>query len=96
MSFVLSESSPDMEWVVMKCEDLCVKLFVAESSCLIGQLITPRPSRWPGVITHHFSQFRDVLWDKLASLCLECAMAGAELSSTILCYWSTLAMIFHL
>ena len=73
-----------------------MKLFVAESSCLIGQIITARPSRWPGVITHHFSQFRDVLWDKLASLCLECAMAGAELSSTILCYWSTFAMIFHL
>ena len=74
----------------MKCEvPVCEAMCWAEGSSLIGQIITARPSHWPRVITHHFSQFRDVLWDKLASWRLECAMTGAESSYTILCYPST-------
>ena len=58
---------------------LCVKLCVCcWIKVIIGQLITARPSHWPRVITHHFSQFRDVLCHKLASWHLECAMSGAE------------------
>lgn len=68
----------------------CVWSYVLSwGSSLIGQKIAARPSHWPRVITHHFSQFRDVLWDKLASWRLECAMTGAESSYTILCYPST-------
>ena len=64
-------------WLNVKflCVKLCVCCWI---KVIIGQLITARPSHQPRVITHHFSQFRDVLCHKLASWHLECAMSGAE------------------